>query len=111
MVARKSKYHNEKVEYKGKTFDSKKEFEYYLFLESLEKSGVIKELRTQVPIEIQPSFIRPDGSKERAITYLADFTYTDDQGYHVVDAKGMKTEVYKLKKKLLAYRGIYIEEV
>ncbi|MBO7425156.1 MAG: DUF1064 domain-containing protein, partial [Clostridiales bacterium] len=46
MVARKSKYHNEKVEYKGKTFDSKKEFEYYLFLESLEKSGVIKELRT-----------------------------------------------------------------
>ena len=120
-----SKYHNEKIKYKGETFDSRKEFDYYLILKDREKRGEIYGLERQKSIEIQPSFKTPDGETVRAITYIADFVYkerigsrkvddkiiSDDIIVHVVDVKGYKTEIYKLKKKLLAYKGIYIEEV
>lgn len=108
-----SKYHNEKITYQGETFDSKKEFEYYLLLKDREKRGEIKELKRQVTFEIQPGFIMPDGKKIRPITYLADFVYTDAKTLErkVIDVKGFRTEVYNLKKKLLAYQGVFIEEV
>lgn len=107
-----SKYKNNKITYRGETFDSKKEFEYYLILKDREKRGEITDLKRQVPIEIQPAFVDRQGNKIREITYKADFYYYDIKGRdHVVDVKGYKTEVYKLKKKLLAYMGIIIEEV
>lgn len=108
-----SKYHNNKPTYKGESFDSNKELEYYLLLKDREKKGEIKNLARQTVYEIQPSFKDKDGKTVRAITYKADFSYYDltDEQYHIIDVKGFKTEVYKLKKKLLSYRGIYIEEV
>lgn len=108
-----NKYKNQKIEYHGETFDSKKEFEYYLLLKDREKRGEISELRRQVPLEIQPGFITPSGEKIRPITYLADFVFTDVKTgeVHYIDVKGFRTEIYKLKKKLLAFSGIYIEEV
>lgn len=107
-----SKYHNKKVDFFGETFDSIKERDYYIYLLGLKKKGAITDLQRQVSIEIQKGFSMPDGSRVRAITYKADFTYKDAFGcLHIVDTKGFRTEVYKLKKKLLAYRGIYIEEV
>lgn len=115
----KSKYNNNKPEYYDPdlkqtiTFDSNKEFEYYLILKDRQKRGEIKHLRRQVTIEIQPGFTDSKGNKIQPITYKADFIYydLDDNIEHVVDVKGFKTEVYRLKKKLLAYKGIYIEEV
>lgn len=114
----KSKYHNRKVEYydpqlkKTITFDSEKERDYYLILKDRQKRGEIGYIWRQLPIEIQPGFTMPSGEKIRAITYIADFAYNDLDGIeHIVDVKGYKTEIYKLKKKLLAYKGIYIEEV
>ena len=117
--AKKSKYHNRKVEYYDPTtketitFDSVKERDYYLLLKDREKRGEIIDLKRQVELEIQPGFITPSGEKVRPITYIADFTYkTATYGYiHIIDVKGYKTEIYKLKKKLLAYKGYYIEEV
>ena len=108
-----SKYHNNKPTYKGETFDSKKELDYYLILKDRERRGEIKNLARQTVYEIQPSFKDKDGKTIRAINYKADFSYYDltDEQYHIIDVKGFKTEVYKLKKKLLAFRGIYIEEV
>lgn len=50
----------------------------------------------------------------REIVYVADFTYFDkEKGVPVVeDVKGMRTAVYKLKKRLMAERyGIEIAEV
>lgn len=50
----------------------------------------------------------------KVCAYLADFAYFDEQsGREVVeDVKGHRTEVYKLKKKLmLACYGIEVEEV
>ena len=108
-----NKYKNQKVSIRGETFDSTKEYEYYLILKDREKHGEILDLQRQVPIEIQPGFIMPDGKKVRPINYVADFIYTDSKTLerHVIDVKGFRTEVYSLKKKLLAYQGIFIEEV
>ena len=114
----KSKYNNQKPEYydpdlkKKIKFDSNKELEHYLLLKDKLKKGEIFRLQRQVKINIQPPFTTPTGEKIRAIDYLADFVYLDKNGEtHVVDAKGFKTDVYRLKKKLLAYKGFYIEEV
>jgi hypothetical protein len=57
------------------------------------------------------------GVNHRAIIYIADFQFYDvtDGKIHVVDAKGMKTEVYKIKKKLFLHKmkgsNIVFEEV
>ena len=109
----KSKYNNSKVTYQGLTFDSKKEFEYYLILKDKEKRGLVFNIKRQVPLEIQPAFVDKTGVKHRAIIYKADFVYTDrlTGTERYIDVKGFKTEVYKLKKKLLAYKNIIIEEV
>lgn len=110
-----TKYNNVKCEINGIKFDSQKERDYYLTLLELYKRGKIKDLRLQVRINLQEGFTTPEGKRVRAIDYIADFTYIDETGNkHIVDVKGgkaTKTAVYKLKKKLLADKGFYIEEV
>ena len=105
---KKSKYQNRKVEFDGHKFDSMKEAKRYQQLKLLERAKVIDDLKLQVP------FIIIEKSRYgRAIKYIADFTYFDnDKGMRVVeDVKGMKTDVYKLKKRLMAERyGIEILE-
>lgn len=116
---KKSKYKNNKPEYYDPDlkqlikFDSNKERDYYLILKDRAKRGEIRYLNRQYEIEIQPAFTDPQGNKIRAITYKADFYFYDKilKSWRIIDVKGFKTEVYKLKKKLLAYKGIYIEEV
>lgn len=106
-----NKYGNHRCQYKGISFDSKKECEYYIYLENLEAQGAISELKRQVRFELQPSF-KHNGKTIRAITYVADFTYYDQDGkYHIVDTKGVKTDVYLLKKKMMQFKGHEIEEV
>lgn len=107
------KYHNKKVTYDGRTFDSIKEMNYYLKLKLLENAGKIKELELQKEFEIQPSY-RLNNKSRRKITYRADFTYktTEDNQIHVIDVKGYRTDVYKIKKKMFEYKyGIEIEEI
>lgn len=105
------KYNNLKSEYKGMKFDSKKELNYYIRLEKMEQAGEIKNLQRQVKFELQPGF-EFKGKRIRAICYYADFTYdTPDGKHHIVDTKGMRTDVYKIKKKLMQYNGYEIEEV
>jgi len=115
---RPSKYHNVKSEYYDPdlretiTFDSRRELEYYLILKARLKNGEIDDLRRQVSITIQPAFTFK-GKTIREVTYRADFVYIDkkDGLPHIIDVKGMKTDVYQLKKKLLLYQGYEIEEV
>ena len=103
-----SKYGNRKVTYYGMTFDSKHEGERYLFLRSEQLAGRISDLRCQVPFEVIPKT-----GKERATKYIADFVYKDADGNTVVeDAKGYRTEVYRLKRKLMLWQyGVEIREV
>lgn len=43
--------------------------------------------------------------------YIADFVYTENGKKVVEDVKGCRTEVYKLKKKMVLYfHGIKIKE-
>lgn len=107
-----NKYKNKKVIYNGIKFDSKKEMDYYIKLKMLEKAGKIKDLRLQVPFIVLETFRLNDKTYKKT-KYIADFVYSDEEGkYHVVDTKGVRTDVYKLKKKLMAWKyGIEIEEI
>lgn len=105
-----SKYGNKKIQEDNITFDSTKEYGRYTILKQLVKMKKITDLEVHPRFELQNSFISDQGSKERAITYSADFSYRDEHGkIHVEDCKGMKTEVYKMKRKLFLYkfRGLY----
>lgn len=106
---RTSKYHNTKTTVDGITFDSKKEANRYQELKLLNRVGEIKDLRLQEP------YVLIDKSNHgRAIKYIADFVYYDNslQKEVVEDTKGYRTDVYKLKKRLMAERyGIDIKEV
>jgi hypothetical protein len=75
---------------------------------ALERAGHIRGLKEQHRITLVPG----DG-KLRPVIYIADFTYIDRDGaFHVVDAKGYKTAIYRLKKRMAALLlGIVIEEV
>lgn len=107
-----NKYKNKKCEYNGIKFDSIKERNYYIKLEFMQRTGQIKELKRQVEFVLLETFKLEDKTY-RKTKYIADFTYIDKEGkYHVVDTKGIKTDVYLLKKKLMAWKyGIEIEEV
>ena len=111
---RPSKYGNRKTKVFGITFDSKHEAERYMELRAMEKAGKIKGLELQKPFVLIPNQKDESGRiAERAIRYIADFTYKTPDGRTVVeDAKGCRTDVYKLKKKLMRYIfGIEIKEV
>lgn len=110
---KKNKYKNTKVEYKGIKFDSIKEMKHYQLLEYLQKIGEIKELKLQVPYELIPKY-KINNKTVRKCVYVADFTYitTKDDKLHIIDTKGFKTDVYRLKKKLFEYKyGVEVEEV
>ena len=96
-----NKYHNKKVIYNGITFDSIKEKNRYIELKLLERAGVIKDLKLQYEFELQPAFIL-NKKKIKKISYIADFFYFDNKlnDYVVEDTKGMRTDVYKIKKKM-----------
>lgn len=108
-----NKYKNKKVIYDGIKFDSKREMAYYIKLKMLEEKGKIKDLELQKTYELQPSF-KVNGKTYRKIIYKCDFSYItiEDDKLHIVDTKGFRTEVYKLKRKMFAYKyGIEIEEI
>jgi len=78
-------------------------------LHLMQQGGLIQELEAHP----QPRFdLEVNGVK--VCKYLADFQYVDaETGQTIVeDVKGWRTEVYKLKRKLmLACHGIEVEEV
>lgn len=100
-----NKYHNKKVIYNGITFDSIKEKNRYIELKLLERAGLIKDLKLQYEFELQPAFII-NKKKIRKISYIADFYYFDNElnDYVIEDTKGMRTDIYKLKKKMFEYK-------
>ena len=124
-----SKYHSKKTEVDGILFDSKREAQRYQELKLMEKAGMICDLKMQVKYELIPAQYIDGKCVERAIHYYSDFEYyvlkplrqksvmvePDAKmiGQHIVeDVKGMRTEVYKIKKKLMLYKyGIKLTEV
>jgi hypothetical protein len=97
----------------GYKFASAAEMRRYAELKLLMKAGDIYALELQPRFVLQRAFVH-DGKKERAIVYIADFKYCDNNGHFIVeDVKGVKTAVYKLKRKMMLFRnpGIDFREV
>ena len=111
-----NKYRNEKIEWNGERFDSKKELQRYQKLLLIQRAGGIRNLKRQVPFILQPTF-KLNGKTFLSIRYIADFVYEapDKNGNVkkvVEDVKGFKTDVYEIKRKMFArVYGFEITEV
>ena len=91
-------------------FDSVREAERYAVLRARELAGEIADLRRQVAFPLNVT--RPDGHTETVCRYIADFVWFEAGRRVVADAKGMRTEVYGLKRKWMrAQYGIEILEL
>lgn len=99
-----SKYGNKRTTIGKKTFDSKKEAVRWLQLVAMQNAGKISFLQTQKSYTLEVNGVL-------ICRYRADFVYIENEKTIVEDCKGFKTDVYKLKKKLmLAIYGIEIRE-
>lgn len=98
----------------GIKFPSQREAARWQDLRLLEIANHISNLKRQVPFPLngQDGPVKTPTGKQ--MFYLADFTYRDSRlnGALVVeDAKGWPTEVYKIKKAILAAQGVEVKEV
>ena len=112
MRTKPSKYRSVRTTVDGVTFHSKAEARRYSELKILEKAGAISGL------ELQPRFplMAPGSGHSYERThlgdYVADFLYRIDGECVVEDVKGMRTPLYKWKKKHFeAQHGVPITEV
>ena len=129
-IAYSSKYHSHKTECShGHVHDSRSEAYHCNILHQLQDMKIINGLQTQVKYVLIPGqrakggngFYKKGKNKgkpkpgkviERECAYYADFDYYKDGKHIVEDVKGVKTEAYKIKKKLMLERyGIRITEV
>ena len=100
-----SKFGNKTTVVDGIKFQSKREAKRYEALRVLAGMGAVRELRRQVRFMLEVNGVH-------VCDYIADFAYKDaaDQQY-VEDCKGYKTDVYRLKKRLMqACFGIEVRE-
>lgn len=91
------KYFAKKVRNEHGEFDSKAEYERYLYLKHLEDIGDISYLKRQVKFEIIPKLVRKDEiqlktktkiverTEELAAHYTADFCYLDRNGVYIIE--------------------------
>lgn len=102
LLKKKPKYRNVKTNVGDITFHSKKEAARYCTLKLMETAGVITAfiLQPKIPIII-------DG--KRICYYIGDFGYFKDGVQIIEDCKGMKTQVYILKNKLI--KALYNIEI
>jgi hypothetical protein len=107
-----SKYHNRRVSLDGYTFDSAAEARRYQELRLMEAAGELRD------IEVHPRFrvevMGCDGKAHHICDYVSDFRYWDCRGHRFVveDVKGVRTQAYILKRKLVeALYGWTITEV
>lgn len=113
------RYNHTTVETNGLKFDSKKEYQRYLFLKDAEDKGLITDLRTQVKFELIPAVTEEyvehlktkDKIKTRtlqlAITWTADFVYCKDGEEVVEDVKPSKfllSDRFVIKEKLFFWK-------
>ncbi len=126
-----AKYGNRKIRIDGIEFDSKREAQRYCELRLLQRAGRISNLELQKPYELIPAqyeeipmgktYTRGDRKGqpktrrvcvEKGVKYVADFAYIENGKTVVEDAKGVRTEAYKIKRKLMLHvHGIKIKEI
>lgn len=132
------KFNNKKMKTPDGVFDSKGEWQRWLFLKDAERQGLIKDLQRQVKFVLIPTQYRDEvvhlktkdkivkRVAEREVTYTADFVYrkqTKDIDNNLLghievwskvveDYKGYPNDRWPLKKAMMLYfHGIAIREV
>lgn len=98
-----TKYHNQPTEAYGIRFDSKAELRRYEQLRLLEQAGEIADLTVHPRYELLPAHTI-NGKRERAICYEGDFAYIVDGRRVCEDVKGVETQAFRLKRRLMAER-------
>jgi hypothetical protein len=99
-----TKYRAVRTVVDGISFASKKEARRYSELKLMEKAGEIRDLC------LQPRYVL-NVNNVKVTTYVADFEYWTGNRRIVEDCKGFRTDVYRLKAKLMdALYGIKIVE-
>ena len=110
-------------------YDSKRERDRHIFLLNAEREGTISDIRRQVTFHLLPTQYETVEKQlktktkqvkvcvERAVDYIADFTYMKDGKLVVEDVKAAASsrvldKTYVLKRKMMLYfHGIKIKEV
>jgi hypothetical protein len=110
------KYSNRTTLVGDQAFDSAREARRYQELLLLTRAGEVRELERQPEFPIHAPIFSAAGEVVGLVvvgSYYADFRYRDRSGQVVVeDAKGVRTAVYRLKRRLtIAQYGIQIVEV
>jgi hypothetical protein len=95
----------------GIVFASKREAQHYIALRFMEKVNLIRNLKRQPRYILQPKMTLADGTKQRAIIYIADFEFERDGRTVVVDVKGMELPQWKMKAKMFRakYQDLILE--
>ena len=101
-----------KTEANGITVDSGHAKDRHIELLWLERGGVIRDLRLQVPYPIVIGGVRVTYDSGRQMSYVADFVYFDIENQCTVieDAKGHRNKEFKMKKALMKAMGLEIIE-
>lgn len=99
-----NKYRNQKTIVDGIKFDSKSEANRYCELKLLQRAKQISNLELQPRFVLQDKFKNKNGQTVRAITYIADFSYTENGKKVVEDVKGVETKEFAIKRKLFEYK-------
>jgi hypothetical protein len=96
----------------GIVFDSKAEMQRYLELRLLQWSGHITGLVCQPEYVLLAPFAAT-GRRYRGIKYRPDFQYVEGGKIVVEDVKGVRTQVYQLKRQLMAklYPDVIFREI
>lgn len=103
---RRGKFGSLKCEINGITFDSVMEGRYYVHLLDEKAAGRIKGFERQTTFNLIPAMTdKHTGKKYLKTDYRADFVITEnDDSKVVIDVKGQKTEVFRLKEKIFRFR-------
>ena len=99
-----NKYNARKTTVCGRTFDSKRESEWYMMLREKQRLGKIKNLECQPTYTLLEGFRDNQGKPQKPITYTPDFLVEYDDGRReVIEVKGLRTRDYQLRKKLFLH--------
>jgi len=108
-TTKRAKYGNRKIEHDGIVFDSKKEYEYYLYLKSEKQAGRVLRFEVHHKEVLLESFKSWDGKTIREIAMYPDFVIWRDGELEFIDIKGgsgkwsTRTADWNNKWKLLQY--------
>ena len=98
-----------RVSHDGKDFPSKLERDWWIKLSLMQEQGLISDLKFQVNIPLHGVYDPLLTKTGRVMQYRADFTYVENGQMVIADAKGFETEIFQMKRAVLAAARIKVK--